>query len=92
VRDTLQSLSTDLLAVEQPAPITPPGTAGVTTILGYAAWAVTIACVLGVLVTAIMMALKHRRGEGAEHMGNLGWIMVAAILGSAAGPLVTAVA
>ena len=88
MRDTLHTLT--VLAVEQPTPVRPDGMEGVDTGLGYLAWGLTIACVIGVIVTAILMALQHKHGEGGKHAGSLGWVMGAAIIGSSAGPLVTA--
>jgi hypothetical protein len=81
-----------ILAAPDPHPTQPPGTQGLLTLLDWGAWGVTLACVAGVLIVASMMAVKHRRGEeGGDHLGKLGWVLAAAVLGAAAGPLVTAV-
>ena len=86
-----------LLAAEAPAPtsdipaptgIQPPGTEGLTTILGWIAWGVTFLCVVGVFFVAGSMAFAHRRGEGSEAVGKLGWVMGACILGASATSLV----
>ncbi len=78
------------LAVEIPKPtgIQPPGTEGLTTILGWIAWGVTFLCVVGVFFVAGSMAFAHRRGEGSESVGKLGWVMGACILGASATSLV----
>ena len=34
------------------------------------------------------MAFSHRRGEGSEAVGQLGWVMGACVLITAAGPVV----
>lgn len=68
----------------------PPGTEGLNTILGWGAWGVSFACVGGLLAVAATMALRHRRGEGGETMGSLGWVLGACVLGSAAGPIAKA--
>ena len=74
-----------------PGSIQPPGTEGLTTMLGWGGWLVSFVCVAGLLIVAAMMALKHRRGEGGgEAMGSLGWVLGACVLGSAAGPLANA--
>ena len=78
-------------AVPNPGSVQPPGTQGLTTMLGWGGWLVSFVCVAGILIVAAMMALKHRRGEGGgEAMGSLGWVLGACVLGSAAGPLANA--
>ena len=78
-------------AAPQPGSQQPPGTEGLTTMLGWGGWGVSFVCVAGILVVAAMMALKHRRGEGGgEAMGSLGWVLGACVLGSAAGPIANA--
>lgn len=79
-----------LLAADIPAPagIQPPGTEGLTTILGWIAWGVTFLCVVGVFFVAGSMAFAHRRGEGSEAVGKLGWVLGACILGASATSLV----
>ncbi len=78
-------------AAPNPGSVQPPGTEGLTTMLGWGGWLVSFVCVAGILVVAAMMALKHRRGEGGgEALGSLGWVLGACVLGSAAGPLANA--
>ena len=88
--DLLAAGHSHLLAVDIPAPIgvQPPGTEGLTTILGWIAWGVTFLCVVGVFFVAGSMAFAHRRGEGSEAVGKLGWVMGACILGASATSLV----
>ena len=88
--DLLASGYRRLLADDIPAPtgIQPPGTEGLTTILGWIAWGVTFLCVVGVFFVAGSMAFAHRRGEGSEAVGKLGWVMGACILGASATSLV----
>jgi hypothetical protein len=88
--DLLASGYSQLLAADIPAPtgIQPPGTEGLTTILGWIAWGVTFLCVVGVFFVAGSMAFAHRRGEGSEAVGKLGWVMGACILGASATSLV----
>jgi hypothetical protein len=78
-------------AAPTPGQVQPPGTQGLTTMLGWGGWLVSFVCVAGILIVAAMMALKHRRGEGGgEAMGSLGWVLGACVLGSAAGPIASA--
>lgn len=79
-----------LRAADIPAPkgVQPPGTEGLTTVLGWVAWGVTFLCVVGVFLVAGKMAFAHRRGEGSEAIGQLGWVMGACILGASATSLV----
>ena len=88
--DLLASGSRRLRAADIPAPtgIQPPGTEGLTTILGWIAWGVTFLCVVGVFFVAGSMAFAHRRGEGSEAVGKLGWVLGACILGASATSLV----
>jgi hypothetical protein len=68
----------------------PPGTAGLLTILRWAAWVVSGICVLGIFVVAGRMAVLHNRGEGGQHMTGLAMVLGACVLVAAAGPLVNA--
>ncbi|BEP13855.1 hypothetical protein acdb102_21660 [Acidothermaceae bacterium B102] len=70
-----------------PTYVQPPGTAGLTTILGYGAWTVAFLCTVGILLVAGTMAVKHRRGEGGETLGALGWVLGACVLGAASGSI-----
>lgn len=82
---------TRLLAIDVGTPAQPPGTGKITTLFQWAGWGVTAACAFGVFIVAGMMAIRHRRGEeGGEHLGRLGWVGLAAILGTAVGPIINA--
>jgi hypothetical protein len=71
--------------------IAPPGSAQLTTLVGYVAWAVFALCVVGVLVAAAQMAVSHHRGGGAgEHAARLGWVLSACVLAGSASALVGA--
>lgn len=75
-----------------PTPVQPPGTEALSTLLNWLSWSVSFACVVGALAVAAVMAVRHRRGEdGSEAFGKLGLVLVAAIVGAAAAPLVNAV-
>lgn len=90
---TAQLLMADPARAAAPTPgqVQPPGTQGLSTMLGWGGWLVSFVCVAGILIVAGMMAIKHRRGEGGgEAMGSLGWVLGACVLGSAAGPIANA--
>jgi hypothetical protein len=52
------------------------------------AWTATSACVVGIAITAAMMAISHHRGTGSEHFASLGRVLAACILVATAGPIV----
>lgn len=80
-----------LLSIAQPVPAAPPGSEKFLMVLDWASWGVSLACIAGILIVAATMAVKHHRGEsGGEHLGKLGWVLMATVLGATAGPLVTA--
>ena len=73
---TLALTATPAVAdVNQPSPVRPPGTEGLTTLLNWGMWLVTFAGIVGVLIAAGSMMLAHRRGEGSEQAAKLGWVM-----------------
>ena len=72
--------------------VAPPGSDHLTTILSYLAWCVTALCVAGVLLVAGKMAVSLRGGGhgGSEHVGALGWVLVAAVAAGSASAVVGA--
>ncbi len=89
VIDTLLQVQLAVLAVPVvPDPIQPPGTAGLTSIMGWAKWIALAVCILGLIAAGAMMAINSRRGEGSEHVGRIGSALGGVILISAAGGLV----
>lgn len=68
----------------------PPGSAGVTKILSWAAWLAVAICVVGVLVAGGKMAIEHRRGGGGESVASLGWVLGGCIVIGSASALVGA--
>lgn len=84
------SALTTILAQINPTPTQPPGTEGLGTLINWLAWGATFAAVAGLLITAALMALSHRRGEGSEHMSRLGMVLGACVIIAAAGGLVGA--
>ena len=74
--------------ITPPGSVQPPGTAGLMTVMGWVSWGVTFLCIIGIFFVAGKMAFSHRRGEGSEAVGQLGWVMGACVLIAAAGPVV----
>ena len=60
-------------------------------LLNWATWISLGICVLALVALGATMAIKQRRGEGAEHANKLGIILFATALISAAAALVTGV-
>lgn len=89
-----QPLHHHLMAL--PLPVYNPGfgsapsdvTSKVHTLMDIVAWGATSACVAGIAIVAIMMAISHHRGTGSEHFSSLGRVMGACVLIGTAGPLV----
>lgn len=68
----------------------PPGSGGVTKIVGWAAWIAVAVCVVGILIAGMKMAIEHRRGGGGESVASLGWVMGGCIVIGSASALVGA--
>jgi len=85
----LSYLPGDLLAqVPNPPPVQPPGTGGLTALLGWGKWLALAVCILGLFAAGALMAIQSRRGEGGEHVGKIGMALVGVIVISAAAALV----
>lgn len=67
----------------------PPGAGGLLELLGYVAWGFTLLCVAAFIVAAGKMAVSHHRGEPVGQ--GLLMVLIAAVVGSSAGPILTAV-
>ncbi|WP_156475771.1 hypothetical protein [Pseudoclavibacter helvolus] len=76
------------LGIPDSPPIQPPGTEGVTTIMGWVKWVGLAVCVLGLIAAGTMMAINSRRGEGGEHAGKIGMALGGVIIISAAASLI----
>jgi hypothetical protein len=93
VSTVLSALSTAkdtliLAEISIPSSVQPPGTEGLMTVMGWVSWGVTFLCIIGIFFVAGKMAFSHRRGEGSEAVGQLGWVIGACVLIAAAGPIV----
>lgn len=68
------------LQIPDPAPVQPPGTGGITTIIGWLKW-VGFAVVGGaIIVGGIMIAVSMRHGEGGQSISKILWPMAGAII------------
>ena len=83
------SLDAGVNTMAQEAPTALP--AEVIELLGYVSWIALAVAVLAIIVVGARMALAWRSGEGASHLGRLGWVLVAIALASGAGGIVAAV-
>ncbi|CAM5717392.1 hypothetical protein [Streptomyces fumanus] len=69
-----------------------PRPAGADILLEYLAWAVTAAGVFGLLVVGLNMAVQMNRGEpgeGGAHFRGAFIVVIACLIGTTAGPLVS---
>ena len=57
-------------------------------LLDILGWTATSACVAGILIVVVMMAISHHRGTGSEHFAGLGKVLAACVLVGTAGPIV----
>lgn len=87
---TLSGVTEAMSSLPDPSPAQPPGVGDrVDTILGWLFWGGLIACIVGIVIVGTMMAISHNRGEGARHIGGLGYALVGVVVISAAVSLVT---
>ncbi|WP_270909019.1 hypothetical protein [Leucobacter sp. UCMA 4100] len=63
-----------------PAPIQPPNTGGFIAVMGMAKWVALAICGLAIVIAGARMAISHNRGDGGEHMGTLGKILMGVII------------
>ncbi|MBO8195958.1 hypothetical protein ITI46_30570 [Streptomyces oryzae] len=74
------------LAVPKPSSQKPAGVGEkIEKLLGAAFWAGTVAGVLGIIITGIMMAVSLKRGESSEHVSRLGMVLCGCCLIAASG-------
>lgn len=74
--------------VPAPRPVRPPGTDGLTVMLGWGMWLVTFLGIVGVLISAGSMMVAHRRGEGGEQASRLGWVLGGCVVAAASAQMV----
>ncbi|WP_219820074.1 MULTISPECIES: hypothetical protein [unclassified Pseudoclavibacter] len=76
------------VALPDSPPVQPPGTEGITTILGWLKWVALAVCIAGLVAAGAMMAVNSRRGEGGEHAGKIAMALGGVIIISAATSLI----
>jgi hypothetical protein len=71
----------------------PPGSASLLKIIGWCSWAAFAACLLGVFIIVIKMAVHAHsdRGEAGQQSGRLFWPLLGAIVAGSAGAILGAV-
>lgn len=73
-------------ALPTPCPTQPPGTAGVTDIMGWVMWGGLVLCIIGIMVGGALMWTQSRRGEGSDNINKILYGCLGAIvIGAAAG-------
>ena len=77
-----------LLPLLDVTPTPPPGADSILRVVKYVAWIAAIMGVLGLMIVGGVMAVKNRRGEGAEAASSLGWVIAGLIVVSSAGAIV----
>lgn len=87
--DTLHSLVSDVLAVDQPTVKNPPFIGKFNKLLGWFMWGATTACMVGVIITGARMAIAYRGGNDAN-VSQLGYILFGCILVGTAAQIVNA--
>jgi hypothetical protein len=76
--------------IDQPNASQPPGAEKLTKILNWGMWLVIFAAVIGIFITAGMMAVSYNQGRGGDHMGRLGYVLAGCVLAGAAAGIVNA--
>lgn len=78
--------------IPNPVPTAPPGSNGLTTILGWIAWIIFGLAVAAILIVAGKMMFDHRNGQGGGQAATgLIWVMAGAIVAAVASGLVGAI-
>lgn len=70
---------------------TPPWAKSLKALLSWGIWMATFACIVGVLIVGARMAILHSRGEAAQHLAGLFWVLFGGVLVAGAAALMSAV-
>jgi heme/copper-type cytochrome/quinol oxidase subunit 2 len=74
--------------IDQPNASQPPGAEKLVKILNWGMWLVIFAAIIGVFITAAMMAVSYNQGRGGDHLGRLGYVLAGCVLAGAAAGIV----
>ena len=76
--NTLSVLATNV--IPDPKPTIPAEADGLLTVLNWASGIGLVLGVLGVIIVGIGMVIQLQRGEGAQAIGKLGWVLMGCII------------
>lgn len=91
-RTQLYATQADVLAQFDVNPEAPPGTEGITRVIGYVAWGAFGICLIGFIIAAATMGIKHGRGEDLPGMKGLALALLGTVLIGGAGAIVGSLA
>jgi hypothetical protein len=76
--------------IPNPTPVVPTEAGGLLTILNWASGIGLVLGVLGVIIVGIGMVIQLQRGEGAQAIAKLGWVLLGCIIITSASGIVRA--
>jgi hypothetical protein len=76
--------------IPDPKPTIPAEADGLLTVLNWASGIGLVLGVLGVIIVGIGMVIQLQRGEGAQAIGKLGWVLLGCIIITGASGIVRA--
>lgn len=91
VIDQAVTSAVHLLPLDKPNignPKQPPGFDKIEDVLGWVKWLCLAVLIAALMATGAKMALGSRHGDGEEHAGRVGRVLVGTIIVSAAGALI----
>ncbi|WP_234754194.1 hypothetical protein [Arthrobacter ramosus] len=83
-------VSLDGNVIPNPTPVVPAQAGGLLTILNWASGIGLVLGVLGVIIVGIGMVIQLQRGEGAQAISKLGWVLLGCIIITSAAGIVRA--
>lgn len=66
--------------IPDPAPVQPPGTAGITTLISWVKWIGFAIVGVAIILGGVMVAVGLRRGEGQDAATKIVWPFAGAIV------------
>jgi hypothetical protein len=76
--------------IPDPKPTIPAEADGLLTVLNWSSGIGLVLGVLGVIIVGIGMVIQLQRGEGAQAIGKLGWVLLGCIIITGAAGIVRA--